>query len=77
MNKYIQGDVIVIYGGLKPEVKFVSVEQCTQVISNPEELINLNKQYPRILLDTAGSIGLGLDSPHIYLVYQNIIFEMA
>ena len=29
MNENIKGDVIVIYGDLKPEVKFVSAEQLT------------------------------------------------
>lgn len=41
----------------------MSVERFTQVKLNPEELINSNKFYPRILLATAGSIGIGLDSP--------------
>ena len=43
MKEDIQGDVIVIYGDLKPEVKFVSAERFTQVITNPEELINSKK----------------------------------
>jgi len=56
MNEGIKGDVIVIYGGLKPEVKFVGVERLMQAIKNPEELINSNKFYPRTLLATVGSI---------------------
>ena len=81
MKEDIQGDVVVIYGDLKPEVKFVTAERFTQVISNPEELINLNKFYPRILLATAGSIGAGLDSPDVYSVcragFSTSVFEMA
>ena len=81
MNECIKRYIIVIYGDLKPEVKFVSAKWFTQVISNPEELINTNKFYPRILLATAGSIGAGLDSPDVYSVYRagfpTSIFEMA
>ena len=64
MNECIKGDVIVIYGHLKPEVKFVSAKRFTQVIHNPEELINANN--PRMLLATARSIGAVLDSPDVY-----------
>ena len=39
MHANIKGDVIVIYGDLKPEVKFVSAERFTKVNENPEELI--------------------------------------
>ena len=81
MNEVIQGDVIVIYGDLKPDVKFVSVERFVQFIANPEELIKSNKLYPRILLATVGSIGAGLDSPDVYSVcragFPTSIFEMA
>ena len=68
MNEILKGDVIVIYGDLKPEVKFVSAERFTKVIVNPGELIYNNKFYPRILLATAGSIGAGLDSPDVFSV---------
>ena len=68
MNENIKGDVIVIHGDLKPEVKFVSAERFTKIHENPEELINNNLFYPRILLATAGSIGAGLDSPDVYSV---------
>lgn len=64
----ILGDSHVIHGDQKPEVKFVSVERFTETIANPEELINSNKFYPRILLATAGSIGAGLDSPDFYAI---------
>ena len=81
MNENIKGDVIVIYGDLKPEVKFVSAERFTKIHGNPEELINNNLFYPRILLATAGSIGAGLDSPDVYSVcragFPTSIFEMA
>ena len=81
MKEDIQGDVIIIHGNLKPEVKFVSAERFTQVITNPEELINSNKFYPQILLATAGIIGAGLDSPGVYSVcrasFSTSIFEMA
>ena len=80
MKENIQGDVIIIYGNLKSEVKFVSAEHFTQVISNPKKLINSNKFYPRILLATAGSIGVSLDSPDVYSLYRGgistSIFEM-
>ena len=81
MHETVKGDVIVIYGDLKPEVKFVSAERFTKVIVNPEELVNNNKFYPRILLATAGSIGAGLDSPDVFSVcragFPTSIFEMA
>ena len=81
MNNDIKGDVLVINGELKPEVKFASVKRFTQVIENKEELINNNRFYPRILLATAGSIGAGLDSSDVYVVccagFPTSIFEMA
>ena len=81
MNDEIKGDVLVINGELKPEVKFASAERFTQVIDNQEELINNNRFYPRILLATAGSIGAGLDSSDVYVVcragFPTSIFEMA
>ena len=81
MNDEIKGDVLVINGKLKPEVKFASDERFTQVLDNQEELINNNRFYPRILLATAGSIGAGLDSSDVYVVcragFPTSIFEMA
>lgn len=82
MNEGIKGDVIVIYGNLKPEVKFVSAKRFAQVIPNPEELINWNKFYPRILLaNTARRIGAWLDSPDepslCHADFTTGIFEMA
>lgn len=81
MHEDTKGNVIAIYGDLKPEVNFVSAKRFTKVMDNPEELINTNIFYPRILLATAGSIGAGLDSPHVYLVcrtgFPTSIFEMA
>ena len=58
----IKGDVLIIHGDMKKEVKFISAERFTKIITNPQELIDSNKFYPRILLATAGSIGAGLDS---------------
>ena len=59
----------------------MSAERFTQVIENPEDLINSNKFYLRILLATAGSIGEGLDLRDVYSVCQagflTIIFKMA
>ena len=58
MDDSILGDSLVIHGDQKPEVKFVSAERFAETITNLEELINSNKFYPRILLATAGSIGI-------------------
>ena len=81
MDDSILGDLLVIHGDQKPEVKFVSAERFTETIANPEELINKDKFYPRILLATAGSIGAGLDSPDVYAVcrvgFPTSIFAMA
>ena len=70
-----------MHGDLKPEVKIFSAERFTRCIDNPEELVNTNQFYPRIMLATAGSIGSGLDSPDVYSVYRvgfpTSIFEMA
>ena len=81
MNPDIQGDILVINGDLKPEVKFVSAERFTEEITDPESAVNRNKFYPRVLLATAGSIGAGLDSPDVFAVvrlgFPTSIFEMA
>ena len=81
MDDGIQGDVIVVYGDLKLEIKFVNVERFTQVIANLDELTNSNKFYSRILLATAGSIGAGLDFPVLYLAcwagFPTRIFKMV
>lgn len=81
MNHDIQGDVLVIIGDLKPEVKFVSVEQFTEEVDYPELLFNSNKFYPRVLLVTASSIGAGLYLPDVYAVvrmgFLMSIFELA
>ena len=68
MNDKIQGDVLIIQGDLQPEVKFVSAEQFTKSILDPQSLVDKNEFYPRILLATAGCIGAGLDSPDVYCV---------
>jgi len=81
MNPDIQGDVLVINGYLKPEVKFVSAERFTEEVEDAESLINSNTFYPRVLLATADSIGAGLDSPDVYAVVRNgfstSIFELS
>ena len=68
MNDNIKGHTLVINGGLKPEVKISSAERFTRVINNPEELLNNNLFFPRIMLATAGSIGAGLNSPDVFAV---------
>ena len=81
MEDKIKGDIIVITGDLKPEVKFASAEAFTRHIDNQQDLVNENKFLPRILLATAGSIGAGLDSSDVYAVcrsgFPTSIFEMA
>lgn len=64
----VKGDVLVIQGDLQAEVKFISAEQFTKHIDNPQLLLDTNKFYPRILLATAGCIGAGLDSSDVYCV---------
>ena len=68
LNDNIQGDVMIIQGDLQSEVKFVSAEQFTQHIIDPQLLLDRNEYYPRILLATAGCIIAGLDSPNVYSV---------
>ena len=64
----IKGDVLLIHGDMKKEVKYISAERFTKTITNPQELIDSNKFNPRILLATAGSIGAGIDSQDVYSV---------
>ena len=66
----IKGDVLIIHGDMKKEVKFVSAERFTRTVTNPQELIDSNQFYPRILLATAGNIGAGLDSPDVFSVIR-------
>ena len=81
MNDDIQGNALIINVDLKIEVKFGSAECFTYINDNPEELIDSNPFYPRIIIATTGSVGAGLDSPDVYAVYRvgfpNSIFEMA
>ena len=81
MNDAIKQDVLVTNGDMKPEVKFASTERFTQVVENNETLIHSNVFLPRTLLGTAGSIGIGLDSPDVFAVsrvgFPTSIFEMA
>ena len=68
LSDEIKEDVLVIQGDLQPEVKFVSAEQFTRVVDHPQQLIDTNQFYPRILLATDGCIGAGLDSADVYSV---------
>ena len=70
MQDNIQGDVLIIQGDLQPEVKFVSAQQFTRHIADPQVLLDRNEYYPRILLATAGCIGAGLDSADVYSVIR-------
>jgi len=70
MQDNIQGDVLIIQGDLQPEVKFVSAQQFTRHITDPQVLLDKNEYYPRILLATAGCIGAGLDSADVYSVIR-------
>ena len=53
----------------------------TKTVDNTEDLINSNLFYPRILIATAGSIGVGLDSVDVYSVvrvgFPTSILEMV
>jgi len=68
MNDTIQGNVLIIQGGLQPEVKFVSAEKFTKITNDPQLLVDKNEFYTRILIATAGCIGAGVDSPDIYSI---------
>ena len=77
----IKGDILIIHGDMKKEVKFVSAERFTESIDDPQLLLDSNKFYARILLATAGSIGAGLDSQDVYSVtrigYPTSVIDMA
>ena len=77
----IKGDVLIIHGDMKKEVNFVSAERFTESIADPQILLDSNKFYARILLATAGSNGVGLDSQDIYSVtrigYPTSVIDMA
>ena len=75
MNENIKGDAIVIYGDLKPKVKFVSAERFTKVNENPEELINTNIFYSRVLLATAGSTGATFINNPSGLITPDILIQ--
>lgn len=70
MQDNIQGDVLIIQGDLQPEVKFVSAQQFTRHIEDPQTILDRNEYYPRILLATAGCIGAGLDSSDVFSVIR-------
>ena len=70
MSDDIKGDVLVIQGDMEPEIKFVSVCEFTKSVKDPDEEINCNRFYPRVLLATAGSIGARLDAADVYCVIR-------
>ena len=76
----IKGDLI-IHDDTKKEVKFVSAEKFTELIENPQLLLDSNKFYARILLSISGSIGAGLDLQDLFSVtmigYPTSVINMA
>ena len=61
----IKGDLLIIQGDMKAEVKLVSAQMFTKTVDNAEELVN-----PRILMATAGSIDAGFDLVDVYSVVR-------
>ena len=51
-------------------MNFVSAEQFTRYVSNPQQLIDRKIYYPRIIISTPGCIGTGLNSVDVYSVCQ-------
>jgi superfamily II DNA helicase RecQ len=67
----IDGDTILINGDLEPEWKFVCTQCFTQIVEHPNQLLEENVYFPRILVATSGCIGAGLDSPDVDLVIRD------
>ena len=64
-----EGDLVLIYGDMHQEVKAEIITAFTSTLSVDEHM--KSKQiYPRILIATSGSVGAGLDSTAINLVYR-------
>jgi hypothetical protein len=70
LTSAIQGDTIIINGDLESEVKLMSATKFTEDVENPNDLIENNKFYPRILVATSSCIGAGLDSSSVYTVIR-------
>ena len=68
MSNEVKGGVLVIQGDLQPEIKCILAEQFTKQVNEPQLLLNSDTYYPRIVLATAGCIGVGLDSCDVYSV---------
>jgi hypothetical protein len=68
LTSAIQGDMIIINGNLESEVNLMSAIKFTEDAENPNELIENNKFYPRVLVATSSCIGPGLDYSSVYSV---------
>ena len=66
----IQGDVLIIQGDLQPEVKFLSAQQFTLHIPDPQIQLERDEYYPMILPATAGCIEASIDSADVYSVIR-------
>ena len=64
-----EGDVVIVYGEMHQEVKSEVITAFTN-INDVEKCKESNSMYPRILIATSGSIGPGLDSSKVTLVYR-------
>ena len=64
-----EGDLVLVYGDMHQEVKAEIITAFTS--THPVESdMESNVIYPRILIATSGSVGAGLDSHDINLVYR-------
>ena len=80
-----EGDTILIKGDLESDMKRVNAERFTEEVYNPDEILENNDFYPRVLIATSSCIGAGLDSSAVYSVLRigfptsliNMIQEMG
>ena len=64
-----EGDSPLVHGDMHKEVKAETIRAFTSTLSVEEDMKS-NVIHPRILIATSGSVGAGLDSHEINLVYR-------
>ena len=70
---------------MRKDIKIVYAEEFTKSVSNPEDIVNSDVFYARILISIAGSISAELDSMDVYSVIRigfptsilKIVYEMG
>ena len=70
LTSSFEGDTIMINGDIQSEVKLFSATSFTSETTNPQDLIDDNKFYPRVVIATSSCVGDRLDSSSVCSVIR-------